>query len=83
MDSTYPPGWDERDGAVERTFEFGSFMEGIDFVNRVAALAEQADHHPDIAIGYRRVTLRLRTHSRDAITERDVDLAGRINALGG
>ena len=81
MDSTHPPGWTERDGALERTFELGTFMEAIDFVNRVAALAEEADHHPTIGVDYRRVTLRLWTHSESAITDREVDLALRIDAL--
>lgn len=83
MSSPYPTGWEERDGALERTFEHGSFRDAIAFVNRVADLAEQADHHPDISIHYRRVTLRLWTHSAAAITERDLDLAGRINTLVG
>jgi 4a-hydroxytetrahydrobiopterin dehydratase len=81
VEASYPPGWEERDGALERTFELRAFPDAIDFVNRVAALAEEADHHPDIAIHYRRVTLRLWTHSKAAITDRDVDLALRIDAL--
>jgi 4a-hydroxytetrahydrobiopterin dehydratase len=79
----YPSGWSERDGALERTVEFPTFMDGIAFVNRVAALAEEANHHPDIAIHYRTVTLRLWTHTAQAITERDVRLAERIDQLLG
>lgn len=81
MSGEYPPGWDERDGAIERSFEFPSYMDGIAFVQQVAQLAEEANHHPDIAIGYRVVTIRLWTHSEQAITARDVDLAASVNEL--
>jgi 4a-hydroxytetrahydrobiopterin dehydratase len=78
---THPPGWEERGGAIERTFEFESFPDAVEFVNRVAELAEEAGHHPDIAIHYRQVTLRLWTHSAGAITDRDTELAARIDTL--
>jgi 4a-hydroxytetrahydrobiopterin dehydratase len=68
-------GWDERDGALEREFTFESFPDAIAFVNRVADLAEAKNHHPDIAVSYRRVTLRWTTHSAGGITERDHELA--------
>lgn len=74
-------GWQEIEGALERTFELDSFAEAIAFVNRVAELAEHENHHPDIAVSYRKVTLRWRTHSADAITERDRELAARCDAL--
>jgi 4a-hydroxytetrahydrobiopterin dehydratase len=74
-------GWTEVDGALERTFELGSFPEAIGFVNRIAELAEAENHHPDIAVSYRRVTLRWTTHSAGGITARDRELAGRSDAL--
>ena len=74
-------GWQEIEGALERTFELASFAEAIAFVNRVAELAERENHHPDIAVAYRKVTLRWRTHSADAITERDRELAARCDEL--
>jgi 4a-hydroxytetrahydrobiopterin dehydratase len=76
-----PEGWDEVDGALEREFRFDSFPAAIEFVNRVAALAESENHHPDIAVSYRDVTLRWRTHSADAITDRDREMAARSAAL--
>jgi 4a-hydroxytetrahydrobiopterin dehydratase len=77
----YPEGWNEVDGALERSFEFPTFAEAIAFVNRVATAADEADHHPDIAIHYRRVTLRYWTHTQNAITERDIAEAARVSAL--
>jgi 4a-hydroxytetrahydrobiopterin dehydratase len=69
--------WLEIDGALERTFELPSFPEAIAFVNRVAELAERENHHPDVAIAYKQVTLRWTTHSEGGITDRDRELAAR------
>lgn len=76
-----PAGWAEVDGALERTFTFRDFADALAFVNRVAETAEQANHHPDIAIHWNRVTLRWWTHTRRAITTRDAELAARVNEL--
>lgn len=76
-----PEGWEEVEGALERTFRFTDFAHAIDFVNRVAEVAEEADHHPDIAVHWNKVTLRWWTHAREAITERDYELASRTNEL--
>jgi 4a-hydroxytetrahydrobiopterin dehydratase len=73
--------WAEVDGALERTFELSSFREAIEFVDRVADLAEQQNHHPDIAISYKKVTLRWVTHSAGGITDRDHELAEKSAEL--
>lgn len=69
--------WIEHDGALERTYELPSFREAIAFVGRVADLAEEANHHPGIAVSYKKVTLRWTTHSEGGITDRDRELARR------
>lgn len=76
-----PEGWVEIDAALERTFELPSFPEAIAFVNRVAELAEGENHHPDLSISYKRVTLRWTTHSEGGITDRDRELAVRSAEL--
>ncbi|REE99148.1 4a-hydroxytetrahydrobiopterin dehydratase [Thermomonospora umbrina] len=74
------PGW-ERDGdAIVRTVELADFRAAMDFVNRVAGLAEAADHHPDITIRWNKVTLTLSTHSAGGLTRKDFDLARSIDA---
>jgi len=73
--------WTENGGALERTFELASFEQAIAFVNRVAELAERENHHPDIAIAYKNVTLRWTTHSEGGITARDRELAARSDEL--
>jgi 4a-hydroxytetrahydrobiopterin dehydratase len=75
------PQW-ERDGReIHRNFVFDSFASAIQFVDRVAQLAEQADHHPDIDIRYDKVRLSLSTHSAGGLTKRDMKLAAKINEL--
>jgi len=74
-------GWTEVDGALQRTFELPSFVAALDFVNRVGALAEAEDHHPDIAISYRTVTIRWWTHTAGGVTERDRKLAEKTSEL--
>jgi 4a-hydroxytetrahydrobiopterin dehydratase len=74
------PGW-ERDGdEIEKRFRFDDFKASMAFVNRVADLAETADHHPDITIKYNRVKLTLSTQSADGVTEKDFALAAQIEA---
>jgi 4a-hydroxytetrahydrobiopterin dehydratase len=72
------PGWERRGDEIRRTFAFASFAESLAFVNRVAGLAEAADHHPDIDIRYSKVTLALSTHDAGGLTAKDFELAGRI-----
>jgi 4a-hydroxytetrahydrobiopterin dehydratase len=83
MEAHYPEGWEEIDGALEREFRFKDFGGAMDFVNRVAEVADVENHHPDIEIHYNRVKLRWWTHSAQAITERDVALAERTGKLAG
>ena len=73
--------WPEVDGALERAFEFDAFAQAIAFVNRVAELADAENHHPDIGVSYKRVTLRWTTHSAGGITDRDRELAARSAEL--
>lgn len=72
-------GWSLQGEAISKLYSWPSFPEAMTFVNRVADLAEEADHHPDILINYRRVTLSLATHSAGGITQKDLDLAEKID----
>ncbi len=73
-------GWEGAGAAIRRKYRFGGFPEAMAFVNRVARLAEEADHHPDILIEYSQVTLTLSTHDAGGLTERDFALAHAIDA---
>ena len=75
------PSWARSGSSLRRTIEFDSFPAAIAFVDRVAVLAEQADHHPDIDIRYRQVTFVLSTHSAGGLTARDFEVAAGIDRL--
>lgn len=76
-------GWRQEGRCIVRDFKFPYFREAMAFVNRVAEVAEEIDHHPDIAINYTKVTLSITTHSAGGLTRRDFRLAGRIGGLQG
>ena len=71
-------GWEYKDNAISKLFRFKEFMDGIRFINRVAELAEAADHHPDIGVNYTRVTFTCSTHSDGGVTAKDLSLAAEI-----
>ena len=73
--------WREQDGALVREFELPTFPAAIEFVDRLAKLAESENHHPDIDIRYRRVTVRWTTHSEGGVTPKDREMAERTSAL--
>ncbi len=73
------PAWTRQGEEIERVWKFTDFAEAMKFVNRVADLAEAADHHPDITIVWNRVTLRLSTHDRGGLTGLDFSLAKQID----
>jgi 4a-hydroxytetrahydrobiopterin dehydratase len=73
-------GWERSGRELRRTWAFPDFKAAMAFVNRVAALADAADHHPDIDIRYSKVTLALSTHDSGGLTARDFELAARIGS---
>lgn len=74
-------GWERKGNEIVRVYKNKDFVESVGFVNKVAILAEKADHHPDILIRYKNVTLTLSTHSQGGLTGKDFKLAGEIDAL--
>jgi len=66
---------------IERVKHASSFMEGIDFVHQVADLAEANNHHPDILIQYKRISVRYWTHTTSGVTLADVQMAQKVDAL--
>jgi 4a-hydroxytetrahydrobiopterin dehydratase len=74
-------GWTRDGDAIRKQFTFSDFRAAIAFVNRVADVAEAADHHPDMTINYRRVMLVYSTHSEGGLTEKDFAGARAVDAL--
>jgi 4a-hydroxytetrahydrobiopterin dehydratase len=74
-------GWSRNGSAIQRVFEFPDFKAAMQFVNKVADAAEQANHHPDIDIRYNKVTMLLVSHDAGGVTQRDVQMAQSINQI--
>ena len=73
--------WQREGNALKRRFEFEDFQASVDFVNRITPVAEDMNHHPDIAISWNKVDLSLSTHSEGGITDNDFELARQIDQL--
>ena len=73
--------WELKDGKIVKSFQFASFMDAIEFVNKVAKVAEKLDHHPIITINWKVARLSLKSFDIDAITKRDINLAKEIEKL--
>lgn len=74
-------GWKYEDGFLVKELTFDSFLDGISFVNKLARLAEEFEHHPDIYIRYNKVKLLLQTHSEGGVTLWDFQLATAIEKM--
>ena len=74
------PGWARDGDEIVKEYRLASFVAVIDFVTHIAALAEAADHHPDLDIRYNRLRVALTTHDSGGLTRRDLELAGRIES---
>lgn len=76
-------GWELKDGAkkIEKEFKFSNFAEALQFANKVGAIAEEENHHPEIEIGWGRVEIELTTHAIGGLSENDFILAAKIDNL--
>lgn len=75
------PAWTHQADAISRQFTFPSFPDAVAFVTRLAFAAEEADHHPDLAVSYKRVTVTWSTHSDGGVTEKDIEGAKTTDAI--
>ena len=83
MPDSLPEGWSIADGKLHREIEFHDFVEAFGFMSMVALLAEKANHHPDWSNSWNKVVIDLFSHDKGEITDRDRDMAEKINnALG-
>lgn len=74
-------GWSTAEGSIRKRLEFPDFAASLHYVNRVGELAEAADHHPDINFGWGYAEISLTTHDRGGVTDVDMALAAKIDAL--
>lgn len=75
------PGWSFAEGHLTRAFKTGNWVNTQLLFNAIGYLAEKADHHPDIIASYGRLTVKVMTHSAGGVTDKDFQLAQKINAL--
>jgi 4a-hydroxytetrahydrobiopterin dehydratase len=77
------PGWDVSldYSSLNKTFKFKNYHQTLAFINAVAWIAHQEDHHPDIQFGYNQCVITLKTHSIKGLSQNDVIMAAKINAL--
>lgn len=75
------PGWAVADGKLTKTFEFQAYKDGVVFAAAVGYAADKLNHHPDLSIGYKKVTVAVNTHDVGGISPYDFELAKRIDAL--
>jgi 4a-hydroxytetrahydrobiopterin dehydratase len=81
IEAQLPDGWNREDDEIVRTFEFDSYLDGLGFLSGAGGLAEEAWHHPEMTITWGEVEVRLTTHDEGGITEKDIDLADRLNEI--
>ena len=74
-------GWSRKGDTLTRTYQFATFPDGIDFLRRVAEVAEAQQHHPDVDVRYTKLAFHLSTHDAGGITDKDLTLAHAVDAL--
>lgn len=75
-------GWEHTEQTIHKDFEFENFSQALNFVNKVGDLAEQANHHPDILLhDYKKVEIKLTTHDKGRVTDKDTSLARKIDGI--
>ena len=75
------PGWAVKDNKLAKTFTFKTYAHGVLFAVAVANEADKLDHHPDLSIGYQKVSFAVNTHTVDGISDLDFELARRVESL--
>jgi 4a-hydroxytetrahydrobiopterin dehydratase len=77
------PSWTGTTKELRRSIEFADFPTAVEFVNRLAPICEELDHHPDLALRWRWVDVVLSTHSAGGVTDMDITLAGHVDEVAG
>ncbi len=72
--------WRLENQSLQRSASFSTYLDGVAFINRAAELAEEADHHPDLHLFWRKVDMVLSTHDAGGVTQLDLDLAARLDS---
>ena len=74
-------GWDFSDNKIRKVFKFDSYLNGVEFINKMAPIAERLNHHPDINLGYCRVEISIHSHDLGGVTTKCINLATAIDSI--
>tara|TARA_B110000014_G_C20023599_1_gene531186 strand:+ start:786 stop:1055 length:270 start_codon:yes stop_codon:yes gene_type:complete len=77
--STY--GWDLSDNKIFKVFEFKAYLDGVEFINKIAPIAERLNHHPDINLSYCKVEISIHSHDLGGVTTKCINLATSIDSI--
>jgi len=77
--STY--GWNFLNDKISKKFDFDTYLDGIEFINKIAPIAERLNHHPDINIGYCKIEVTIHSHDLGGVTTKCINLATAIESL--
>jgi len=77
--STY--GWDFSDNKISKIFEFDAYLDGVEFINKIAPIAERLNHHPDIILNYCKVDISIYSHDLGGVTTKCINLATAIDSV--
>ena len=76
-------GWSRDGDTITKEFKLDDFQGSVNFINRLTPVAEEMNHHPDLAISWNKVAVSISTHSEGGLTENDFELAGKIDGVAG
>tara|TARA_Y100001970_G_C13543680_1_gene513526 strand:+ start:48 stop:320 length:273 start_codon:yes stop_codon:yes gene_type:complete len=74
-------GWDFLNNKIYKTFEFTTYLNGVEFINQIAPIAERLNHHPDITLGYCKVDVSISSHDLGGVTTKCINLATAIDSI--
>ena len=74
-------GWNFSDNKISKNFEFEAYLDGVEFINKIAPIAERLNHHPDINLGYCKVEIAISSHDLGGVTTKCINLATSIDSI--
>ena len=74
-------GWEFKDNALRKTLTFDSYMDSIDFINRLAEIAEENNHHPDMVVGWCKIDIAFTSHDQGGVTTACIDMAKKTESV--
>ena len=74
-------GWDYSNKKINKVFNFDTYLDGVEFINKIAPIAERLNHHPDIILGYCKIEISIHSHDMGGVTTKCINLATSIDSV--